>query len=242
MHRRYDRGRNLTSEATDALMELLRGYVAPPVNLIVDLGSGTGRFTAALAEAFAAQVLGVEPAANMRVTADAKPRPPLVRFVHGQAESIPLEDGMADLVFMSQVLHHLADSPRALREIGRVLKSNGSLCIRQTTRENLASYFYQRFFPAARAVDERRLPCRDELGRMAGSCGFRTVAIETLGHEIAGSATEYVDKIALRTYSDLECIDDAAFHKGLDALREHSSTHPDFPKLAENDVFIFEKI
>ena len=165
MHRRYDLGRNLTSEATDALMDILRAYVAQPVNLIVDLGSGTGRFTAALAEAFAAQVLGVEPAANMRVTADAKPHPPSVRFVQGQAESIPLEDGMADLVFMSQVLHHLTDIPKALLEIRRVLKLNGTLCVRQTTRENLDSYFYQRFFPAARAVDERRLPSRDELGR-----------------------------------------------------------------------------
>ena len=137
MHRRYDLGRNLTSEATDALMDILRAYVAQPVNLIVDLGSGTGRFTTALSEAFAAQVLGVEPAANMRVTADAKPHPPSVRFVHGQAESIPLEDGMADLVFMSQVLHHLTDIPKALLEIRRVLKLNGTLCVRQTTRENL---------------------------------------------------------------------------------------------------------
>ena len=149
---------------------------------------------------------------------------------------------VADFVFMSQVLHHLTDYSKALVEIRRVLKSNGSLCIRQTTRENLASYFYQRFFPAARAVDERRLPSRDELGRVASSCGFRTVAIETLSHQIAASATEYVDKIALRTYSDLECIDDAAFREGLDSLREHSSAHPDFPKLAENDVFIFEKV
>lgn len=242
MHRRYDLGRNLTSEATDALMDLLRGYVARPVKLIVDHGSGTGRFTAALAEAFAAQVLGVEPAANMRLTAESKSHPATIRFVQGQAESIPLDDGVVDLVFMSQVLHHLADGPKALREIGRVLKSNGSLCIRQTTRENLDSYFYQRFFLAARAVDERRLPFRDELGGAASSYGFRAVAIETLSHQIAASAAEYVDKIALRTYSDLECIDDAAFHDGLDALREHSSAHPGLPKLAENDVFIFEKI
>jgi ubiquinone/menaquinone biosynthesis C-methylase UbiE len=92
VHRRYDLGRALTSEATDALMELLRDYVTCPVNLIVDLGSGTGRFTTALSEAFAAQVLGVEPAANMRATAEAKPHPARVRFVQGQAESIPLVD------------------------------------------------------------------------------------------------------------------------------------------------------
>jgi ubiquinone/menaquinone biosynthesis C-methylase UbiE len=159
VHQRYDLGRALTSEATDALVELLRGYVTCPVNLIVDLGSGTGRFTTALSEAFAAQVLGVEPAANMRATAEAKPHPPTVRFVQGHAESIPLDDGVADLVFMSQVLHHLADCSKALREIRRVLKSNGNLCVRQTTRENLDSYFYQRFFPAA--PDQRGVRRKD---------------------------------------------------------------------------------
>jgi ubiquinone/menaquinone biosynthesis C-methylase UbiE len=241
VHRRYDLGRALTSDATVALVALLRRYVARPVDLIVDLGSGTGRFTTALSEAFAAQVIGVEPADNMRATAEAKPHPPNVRFVHGDAESIPVDDRVADLVFMSQVLHHLADVPKALREIRRVLKSNGNFCVRQTTRENLDSYFYQRFFPAARAVDERRLPSRDGLVELARSCQFRVVAIETLGYEIAPSAAEYVEKIALRTYSDLECIDDIAFREGLAALREYCSAHPDLPKLAENDVFIFAK-
>ena len=94
VHRRYDLGRNLTSEATDALVDLLRGYVARPVKLIVDVGSGIRRFTAALAEAFAAQVLGVEPAANMRLTAESKSHPATMRIVHGQAESIPLDDGV----------------------------------------------------------------------------------------------------------------------------------------------------
>ncbi len=241
MHRRYDLGRALTSDATDALVELLRGYVVRPVNLVVDLGCGTGRFTTALSEAFAAQVLGVEPAANMRATAEAKPHSPNVRFVQGHAESIPLDDGAADLVFMSQVLHHLEAARKAFREIRRVLKPNGNLCVRQTTRENLDSYFYQRFFPDARAVDERRLLSRDGLVGLSTSCQFRVVAIETLGYEIAPSAADYVEKIALRTYSDLECIDDSAFHEGLNAFREYCSTHPDLPKLAENDLFVFEK-
>jgi len=190
---------------------------------------------------FAAQVLGVEPAANMRATAEAKPHPPTARFVQGQADGIPLDDGVADLVFMSQVLHHLEDGPKALREIRRVLKTDGSLCVRQTTRENLDSYFYQRFFPAARAVDERRLPSRDGFVALATSCQYRTVAIETLSYEIAPTAAEYVEKIALRTYSDLECIEDIAFHEGLDALREYCSEHPYHPKVAENDLFILAK-
>lgn len=103
----------------------------------------------------------------MRSTAEGKPHPAAVRFVQGSACDIPLEEGATDLVFMSQVFHHLVGCEAALGEIHRVLAAGGRLCLRQTTRENLDSYFYQRFFPEARAVDERRLPSRD--ARLFGS-------------------------------------------------------------------------
>ena len=241
LHRRYDLGRTLAPDATRALMALLRGYVPRPVGLVVDLGCGTGRFTTALAETFAAPVVGVEPAANMRAMAEAKPHPPTVRFVPGWANRIPLGDGAADLVFMSQVLHHVADGPGALREVQRVLRPGGRLCVRQTTQENLDSYFYQRFFPAARALDERRLPHRAGLLGLARACQYCRLAVETTRHEIATTSLDYVEKIGLRTYSDLECIPDAAFREGLAALRDYCTAHPDHPKFAENDLFIFER-
>jgi ubiquinone/menaquinone biosynthesis C-methylase UbiE len=241
LHRRYDLGRTLAPDATRALIAVLRAYAPQPVGLVVDLGCGTGRFTAALAEAFAAPVVGVEPAPNMRAMAEAKPHPATVRFVPGWANCIPLEDGAADLVFMSQVLHHVADRRGGLREVHRALRPGGRLCVRQTTRENLDSYFYQRFFPEARALDERRLPSRAELLRLAGSCPYRRIAVETLRHEIAATSFDYVERIGLRTYSDLECIPDAAFREGLDALRAHCGANPDHPKFAENDLFILER-
>jgi ubiquinone/menaquinone biosynthesis C-methylase UbiE len=124
-------------------MQVLRAYTTPPVRLLVDLGCGTARFTEALSEAFSAPLIGIEPAANMLAIASAKPHPRSGQFLQGRAEYIPLENGGVDLVFMSQVFYHLTDGPSALREIHRTLKPVGSLCIRQTTRENLDSYFYQ---------------------------------------------------------------------------------------------------
>jgi ubiquinone/menaquinone biosynthesis C-methylase UbiE len=220
-------------------MELLAHHVARPVRLVVDLGCGTGRFTVALCETFDAPVVGVEPAANMRSIAEAKPRPTAVQFVQGSANDIPLEGGSADLVFMSQVLHHLVGREAALLEIHRVLAPRGRLCLRQTTRENLDSYFYQRFFPEARAVDERRLPSRDALMKLVCSCGYRVAAIETMRYEIAATGADYAAKIATRAYSDLEYISDDSFLAGLNALRSYTSEFPDFPRLAENDLFIF---
>jgi hypothetical protein len=65
--------------------------------------------------------------------------------------------------------------------------------------------------------------------------------VETLRHEIAATSSDYVAKIGLRTYSDLECIPDAAFREGLEALRDYCAAHPDHPKSAENDLFILER-
>jgi ubiquinone/menaquinone biosynthesis C-methylase UbiE len=245
VHARYDAGRALSAGSIQALMEWLAQHVERPVRLVVDLGCGTGRFTVALCEAFAAPVVGVEPAANMRLMAEGKPHPSEVRFVQGSAGDIPLGAGSADLVFMSQVFHHLVDRAGALREIHRVLaprgvlRAGGRLCLRQTTKENLDSYFYQRFFPEARAVDERRLPTRDALIDLACACGYSVVAEETIRYEVAATGTEYVAKIATRAYSDLECISDESFCSGLDALRSYAAAVPDFPRLAENDVFVF---
>jgi ubiquinone/menaquinone biosynthesis C-methylase UbiE len=239
VHRRYDRGRKLAPDATRDLMLAFRRHVPEKIRLIVDLGSGTGRFTEDLAATFAASVVGVEPAPNMRAMAEAKAHSAAVRFVDGTVDRIPLQSGSADLVFMSQVLHHVEDRPACFREIRRVLSPEGRLGVRQTTRENLDSYFYQRFFPEARALDEQRLPYREALLGLATQSGFRLIALETLRHEIADTASDYVEKIALRTYSDLEYIPDAAFRGGLTAFRNYSFAHPDLPRFAENDLHVF---
>ncbi len=239
VHLRYDAGRTTSPEATRALIQALRRHAPRSMALVVDLGCGTGRFSHALYEAFHAPVLAVDPAANMIAMARAKAHPDPVGYVQALADQIPLEDGSADLVFMSQVFHHLGDGAATLAEIRRVLRRDGRLAVRQTTLENLDSYFYQRFFPKARDLDQRRLPSRNGLVTLAGSCGYRLLALETLRSEIAATSDEYLAKIGLRTYSDLECISDEAFSAGLNALATWAAASPDYPKFAENDLIVF---
>jgi ubiquinone/menaquinone biosynthesis C-methylase UbiE len=242
VHLRYDRGRRLSVGSVACVRDFLQRKVRAPVRLAVDLGCGTGRFTALLAEALSAPVLGVEPSANMRAMAERKGLRGDVRFAGGSAEAIPLDNGAADLVFFSQVWHHLADPAAALREVSRVLAAGAHLVVRQSTQENLDSYFYQRFFPSARAADERRLPARSGLVGLVAACGFRPGDRETCSYAVAASANEYVERVATRAYSDLEVIGDADFRSGLDALRRHAADHPDFPREEEVDLFEFERV
>src|SRR5262245_65766648 len=97
----YEQGRALPASATAAWMDAVGRRVGPERPLtVLDLGSGTGRFSPSLAERFGGPVFGVEPGARMRaVAATANPHP-AVTYLDGRAESIPLPDASCDLAFL----------------------------------------------------------------------------------------------------------------------------------------------
>jgi SAM-dependent methyltransferase len=126
----YDAGRSL-SEAAMASWEAaagphLRGLGA---GVVVDLGAGTGRFSGHLARWAGRGVVAVEPAVAMAARARAKGMGGVTVAV-GSAEAIPLADGRAAAVWMSQVVHHIGDLDRAAAELGRVVRPGGRLLIR----------------------------------------------------------------------------------------------------------------
>jgi SAM-dependent methyltransferase len=94
-----------------------------PGKIALDLGSGTGKFLPTL-QATGAEVLAVEPVDAMRAQLIA--HNPGVEVMAGSAEHIPLADRSVDVVTCAQSFHWFAN-PRALAEIHRVLKREGSL-------------------------------------------------------------------------------------------------------------------
>jgi SAM-dependent methyltransferase len=90
---------------------------------VLDLGAGTGKLTALLAE-LGAEVTAVEPDPAMLEELDRGL--PSVRALAGSAEQIPLPDASVDAVLCGQSLHWF-DLSRALPEIARVLVRGGTL-------------------------------------------------------------------------------------------------------------------
>jgi len=236
---RYDRGRAVTDDARTALLNLLLDAAPSRVARVLDLGGGTGRFAAVLRQAFAAPVVIVDPAANMIAAAAAKPLGEGVRIVRAAADRLPFQAQAFDMVFVSQVIHHLPDVRAAMLEMCRVLSVGGRLIVRQSTRENLDAYFYQRFFPEARQIDEGRLPGRAELIETARAAGFKLVGdVRTEPMEVGATGREYVQKVATRTNTDLAMISDEAFARGLERLTQYCREHPDHPRSEELDHFV----
>ncbi len=239
---RYDAARNLPDQTMAVWMDALKNGVPARVDRVLDLGCGTGRFTAALGKTFGCSVIGVEPSAAMLSVAEAQQVPSIVWRL-GDAEDIPLEDRSVDLVFMSQVFHHLAHPEKALQEIHRVLAPAGYLAIRNATTENSKQLEWLRYFPEAREIEAKRNYTQQEIEDLACSESFALISRQTIVQLFAASYQEYYDKINNRGLSSLIAISDEAFDSGLQRFQGWVGQQPQgSPVYEPTDLFILQKI
>lgn len=106
------------------------GHLLPPLT-VVDAGCGEGYLTAEAAE-WAERVIAVDRSKDMLRRARKLTRKRgLSNIVWrvGEIERLPLEDGSADVVLLSQALHHAADPVRAVAEAARVTKAGGHVLV-----------------------------------------------------------------------------------------------------------------
>jgi SAM-dependent methyltransferase len=105
-----------------------------PKPLGVDIGCGDGFLARKIANAFPfRQFVGVELDRDTARILDAEneftPSAEKVVPVVGNVYAIPLATGAADLAICSEVVEHLTDDARALRELHRILKPGGLLIL-----------------------------------------------------------------------------------------------------------------
>lgn len=97
---------------------------------ILDCGCGDGLYTGALARASRARIVALDrDPENLARTRERLPAGAGVTLVHGDAQSIPFPDASFDAVIFTEVLEHVPDDRRALREVRRVLAPGGALIL-----------------------------------------------------------------------------------------------------------------
>jgi ubiquinone/menaquinone biosynthesis C-methylase UbiE len=110
---------------------------------VLDVGCATGGFLDYLHEQGLSKLYGIDIVENYVNFANKKSNY-IIKL--GNVQSIPLDDASVDLLVMDQVMEHLADPAKALKEAKRVLVDGGLLCIGVPDASRYDTIYFFDFF------------------------------------------------------------------------------------------------
>lgn len=125
----YDlRWRTYISSSLAALIRRLR---LKGNERVLDVGAGTGALEELLVSRYPSlDITGIDLSNGMLAKARTKLKPyPSVRFQAADVSNLPFQDGHYDLVVSASAFHYFDDPDRALTEMRRVLKNEGTIVI-----------------------------------------------------------------------------------------------------------------
>ena len=197
--RRYDLANHLLSGGCDFFWrrraaEIVRGWNP---NAIVDLATGTGDLALSLMDALPrAEVIGVDFSNEMLAIAKSKG---VRRTIAADALELPFADRSFDCVTIAFGLRNINDWSAALREMARVLTSNGHLLIMEFSLPSMSilrssyRFYLHRVMPIFGAFLTQKKTAYDYLGEsiekfpsgrdlvaLIEANGFRQAAAEPL--------------------------------------------------------------
>lgn len=212
----YAAGRAIPPAVVEAWMDAFaEHWPAPHPLALLDLGSGIGRFTPALAQRFGGPVFGVEPSVRMREIAKAQASHPRVSYLPGEAAAIPLEKHAVDGALMFLSLHHVPDLQAAGREIARVLRPGGVLQIVSGFCDRpLGASWWHQFFPSAEAVERRMFPPVAHVIEALAAAGLSLIVLDQVRTQLWDSVATAADQLRLRPYSTFEHLDEGEIVAG----------------------------
>jgi ArsR family transcriptional regulator len=173
------RALHVTEREVEAAMDEALGQ--GPFNLLVDLGTGTGRILE-LFGARASRALGFD--INHAMLAYARMKLERARLSHAQVRhgdlhNVPLPDGAADVVVLHQVLHFLDDPGAAIAEAARLLAPGGRLLIVDFAPHELE-------FLREQSAHRRLGFARDQLDRLLARAGVKLERFRELKPDPSG--------------------------------------------------------
>jgi len=237
LHAVYAEGRRTSDEALRTWTAAFAGHLPERRPLAwLDLGSGTGRMTPVLADAFGGPAYGVEPSDRMRAQA---PAHPAVTYAKGVAERIPLPDASCDAALVFFVWHHVDDRAAAVRELRRVVKPGGMLFVQANLAERMPDVWWFRVVPEWRRADTAQFRTEAEVtGDFTGG-GWSLAGRERVTWVRSASLAEDVAKLRTRSVSVFELLGPQAVEEGFARIDAALPTLPDGPQYETSDLLIF---
>jgi len=222
----FKAARELPRDGLGEWREAVGRHLRPaPGMTLVDVGAGTGVFSAAFSDWFGIRVVAVEPSAAMR---EHIPRTSSIGARAGDAGTLPLADAAADGAWLSLVIHHIPDLAGAAREIRRVLRPGAPVLIRQAfpdryepsgplTRDAIETV---RWFPETARM-AATYPSLDETCAAFAAAGFHREALEQVRDWKTTGLADLLSRADTLRRADttMRSLSDDEFRRGKERLR-----------------------
>lgn len=186
---------------------------------VLDIGCGTGNYAALLQTISHAHIYGIEQSEGMLTKARQK-NPHLV-IEQGDAEQLPFASNTFDLVYMTDVIHHIPHIDIMFAEIHRVLKPHAKCCIATQSHSQIDKRPITTFFPATAVVDKARYPDIQQIVTSATTQNLtllKTISINEDNPIVLDE--DYLALVRSKGYSMLRLISEVDFQVGLNRLEQ----------------------
>jgi len=242
LHAVYAAGRRMSPDALQTWMQAFARHLPQRRPLTwLDLGSGTGRMTPALATAFGGPVHGVEPSDKMRAQAVADAGHPVVRYAAGSAEHIPLPDSVCDAALLFFVWHHVSDRDRAAHELHRVVKPGGTLFVQANFSDRMPDVWWFRVMPEWREADAAQFRSEADVTRDFTTAGWTFVSRDEVTWLRSASLAEDYERLKLRAVSAFERMSEEVVETGFARIEAELPALPDGPQYETSVLLVFER-
>jgi len=212
----YDLTRSINIETVKQILSKMNIYEN---STVLDFGCGTGNYTWAIKKVTNANVFGVEPSDGMRKKAQEKGTE--IEFREGDHTSIPFDNDFFDLIYMTDVIHHVSNLNSMFAELQRVLKSSGKICILTESHKQIETRYWSAYFPATVTAEKERYPDIADIISAANQCGLsQDEVVNTAQEHIQAISSDFVKLVENKGFSMFRLISDEAFSDGLKRLKE----------------------
>jgi len=242
LHAVYAAGRQLSPDALQTWMEAFARHLPETRPLVwLDMGSGTGRMTPSLANAFGGPVHGVEPSDKMRAQAIAHAGHPAVTYAAGSAEQIPLPAASCDAASLFFVWHHVVDRECAAQELCRIIKPGGKLFVQANFSDRMPDVWWFRVMPQWRSADTAQFRSETAVKRDFAGAGWTLVSHDEVTWLRSANLAEDFEKLKLRAVSAFEHLSEDVVEAGFARIEAVLPSLGDGPQYETSELLVFQR-
>ncbi len=215
----YDELRPLTTLDRRLLDTVVAAIDLRPGMHVLDVGCGTGRFTALLAQA-GASMTGIDRSASMLAAARRKAAASglSIHYCKGDANR-KLPPGPYDAVTFFFSIHYLALQREFWLQLRAALAPEAKIAIVTLPHRHFIETLFAEFFPSIPRLDLARFPSLPALMRSLTECDFGDIVVREIESKETVAGDLLIERVARKHLSSFHLLNAQEFEAGLSAMR-----------------------